>query len=91
MKIVATTSLPAVDCPNGNRWNAARSCQLCRIPKYTEEKMKDIGHQYIEFKSSVNKIVTTDKNTVRLMTESSIFNLKLTLVVCDVKTIVKKR
>ena len=28
MKIVATTSLPAVDRPNADRWNAARSCQL---------------------------------------------------------------
>ena len=27
MKIVATTSLPAVDCPNADRWNAARSRQ----------------------------------------------------------------
>ena len=28
MIIVATTSLPAVDRPNADRWNAARSCQL---------------------------------------------------------------
>ena len=28
MKIVATTSLPAVDRPNAERWNAARSRQL---------------------------------------------------------------
>ena len=27
MKIVATTSLPAVDRPNADRWNAARSFQ----------------------------------------------------------------
>ena len=27
MKIVATTSLPAVDRPNTDRWNAGRSCQ----------------------------------------------------------------
>ena len=27
MRIVATTSLPAVDRPNADRWNAARSCQ----------------------------------------------------------------
>ena len=27
MKIVATTSLPAVDRPNADRWNAARSLQ----------------------------------------------------------------
>ena len=28
MKIVATTSLPGVDRPNADCWNAARSCQL---------------------------------------------------------------
>ena len=28
MKIVANTSLPAVDCPNADRWNAARSRQF---------------------------------------------------------------
>ena len=27
MIIVATTSLPGVDRPNADRWNAARSCQ----------------------------------------------------------------
>ena len=27
MEIVATMSLPAVECPNADRWNAARSCQ----------------------------------------------------------------
>ena len=27
MIIVATTSLPAVDRPNADRWNAARLCQ----------------------------------------------------------------
>ena len=32
MKIVATTSLPAVDRPNADRWNAARSRQLWRLP-----------------------------------------------------------
>ena len=26
--VVATTSLPAVDRPNNDRWNAARSCQV---------------------------------------------------------------
>ena len=31
MKIVATTSLPAVDRPNADRWNAARSRQLTEI------------------------------------------------------------
>ena len=27
MKIVGTTSLPAVDRPNADRWNATHSCQ----------------------------------------------------------------
>ena len=31
MKIVATTSLPAVDCPNADRWNAARSRQYVGV------------------------------------------------------------
>ena len=30
MEIVATTSLPAVDRPNADRWNAARSRQKLR-------------------------------------------------------------
>ena len=29
MKIVATMSLPAVDLPNADHWNAAHLCQLC--------------------------------------------------------------
>ena len=32
MKIVAITSLPAVDRPNANRWNAARSRQFAQNP-----------------------------------------------------------
>ena len=35
MKIVATTSLPAVDRPNADRWNAARSRQF--IAKNTQK------------------------------------------------------
>ena len=31
MIIVATTSLPAVDRPNADRWNAARSCQFVTL------------------------------------------------------------
>ena len=33
MKIVATTSLPAVDRPNADRWNAARSRQNQTKPR----------------------------------------------------------
>ena len=31
--LVATTSLPAVDRPNADRWNAARSCQKTKPVK----------------------------------------------------------
>ena len=34
MKIVATTSLPAVDRPNADRWNAARLRQNFTLRKY---------------------------------------------------------
>ena len=34
MKIMATTSLPAVDRPNADRWNAARSRQKCLPPGF---------------------------------------------------------
>ena len=37
MKIVATTSLPAVDRPDADRWNAARSRQY-KLNKDTLEK-----------------------------------------------------
>ena len=29
--LVATTSLPAVYCPNDDRWNAARPCQFREV------------------------------------------------------------
>ena len=35
MKIVATMSLPAVDRPNADRWNAARSRQLAEYNEKT--------------------------------------------------------
>ena len=34
MKLVATTSLPAVDRPNADRWNAASSHQLLLVHAY---------------------------------------------------------
>ena len=40
MKIVATTSLPAVDRPNADRWNAARSRQK-------EEKTDENSGHYV--------------------------------------------
>ena len=47
MKIVATTSLPAVDRPNADRWNAARSRQfiismLCRNFKHIFVKISSV-------------------------------------------------
>ena len=35
MEIVATTSLPAVDRPNADHWNAARSRQLVKLQYQT--------------------------------------------------------
>ena len=42
MEIVATTSLPAVDRPNADRWNAARSRQneIKKIKKKIQYKIK---------------------------------------------------
>ena len=46
MIIAATTSLPAVDRPNANRWNATRSYQLRPFPFNVQ--MKDlINPQYL--------------------------------------------
>ena len=43
-KEVATTSLPAVDRPNADRWNAARSCQnptfISQLPGIQHMKFK---------------------------------------------------
>ena len=44
MKIVATTSLPAVDRPNAERWNAARSRQNREKKEKTDENN---GHYVI--------------------------------------------
>ena len=38
MKIVATTSLPAVDCLNADRWNAARSRQNCQGLQFADQQ-----------------------------------------------------
>ena len=39
MIIMATTSLPAVDRPNADRWNAARSCQLDQVMRLMYQPM----------------------------------------------------
>ena len=46
MKIVATTSLPAVDRPNADRWNVARSCQKNSLPAdWKRKKGRHAGGQ----------------------------------------------
>ena len=42
MKIVATTSLPAVHCLNADRWNAACSCQKRGKKREKKEKRQMI-------------------------------------------------
>ena len=45
MKIVATTSLPVVDRPNADRWNAARSRQ--KTGKKRKENMDENSGHYV--------------------------------------------
>ena len=40
MKIVATTSLPAVDHPNADRWNAARSLQKIHLDELIKSRIR---------------------------------------------------
>ena len=57
MKIVATTSLPAVDRPNADRWNAARSRQkLAKIRSMLLEDLKTTNTFYFQ----TNKMKDTD-------------------------------
>ena len=44
MEIVATTSLPAVDRPNADHWNAARSCQFSY--KRSHESLYECSYEY---------------------------------------------
>ena len=46
MKIVATTSLPAVDRPNADRWNAARSRQNTETRNFFGHSMIGKGESY---------------------------------------------
>ena len=46
--LVATMSLPAVDRPNADRWNAARSCQL-----YLELHREDMTVSGITFPNQI--------------------------------------
>ena len=60
MKIVATTSLPAVDRPNADRWNAARSRQnvkkYYRVPVNKEVR---VNKEVLTGKVPVNKELLT--------------------------------
>ena len=64
MKIVATTSLPAVDRPIADRWNAARSRQ-----NYDEPKNEDDPKKEGNLKSEDNK-----KHEDDLKTEANLNN-----------------
>ena len=55
MKIVATTSLPAVDRPNADRWNAARSRQLPQVPLYSPLAQISLKRVHPEMKTSLIK------------------------------------
>ena len=50
MKIVATTSLPAVDCLNADRWNAARSRQYIK-----DENIQNNFFEYFKKMKKINK------------------------------------
>ena len=41
--LVATTSLPAVDRPNADRWNAARSRQFSEVNKVAKSCLMESG------------------------------------------------
>ena len=77
MKIVATTSLPAVDRPNADRWNAARSHQLLNKlwPKYAESlpraKINHIG-KFISAPAGIKKLLAKEyKERLRARTMRS--------------------
>ena len=55
MKIVATTSLPAVDCLNADRWNAARSRQ--KYKKCTLSKQRKQGEHNFDKFSKIWKLL----------------------------------
>ena len=58
MEIVATTSLPAVDCPKVDRWNAARSCQKRAHKNSYNTKAKQTKIKYLngKWKALVDKM-----------------------------------
>ena len=56
MKIVATTSLPAVDRPNADRWNAARSCQWFMFHYVQAEHINVIALKWVAAESCIQLI-----------------------------------
>ena len=57
--LMATTSLPAVDCPNADHWNAARLCRFCYICRSVCCSSQSLGTQY---KTRQTQIQTTILN-----------------------------
>ena len=61
MKIVATTSLPAVDRPNADRWNAARSRQKLTTP----EKKREYSMLSYLVKTKASETINQTRNQTR--------------------------
>ena len=53
MKIVATTSLPAVNRPNADCWNAARLCQFASRTDLGKNKTEVFEHKQNDFQKQV--------------------------------------
>ena len=64
MEIVATTSLLAVDRPNADRWNAARSCQYQPSGILALEKKRGVGAIKMLTLLPVDCLMETDCNAV---------------------------
>jgi len=70
MEIVATTSLPAVDRPNADRWNAARSRQfgnsttlqlydhIVKFPHFLTLQKKNQPSEFLESLESLENLAT---------------------------------
>ena len=71
MIIVATTSLPAVDRPNANRWNAARSCQNEFDTAQPSSKSAERGNTNLRSRIVVNIAL------FKLTSSSSLSSLKV--------------
>ena len=56
IKIVATMSLPAVDRPNDDRWNAARSRQKPRNPQKCPQTLSACLCSFLVYAISLSKL-----------------------------------